>query len=183
MENYLDGLEMKMMRLTFALIVFAWASGLIAQESSGYIETNVGVSYTNAEVDYFPDISFLYGRRMFLSNTSFWDVQIGLAAPSVGTTKVGWGYRSAASDFSVSTGVRIWPAHVYLQFGIPDKRCSNEVSDRMQRRLDRRGKDSNDLVCGEWTLSLEGGLGGTRWENFSLESIAIATVSHRWYFE
>ena len=126
------------MRLTFALIVFAWASGLIAQESSGYIETNVGVSYTNAEVDYFPGISFLYGRRMFLSNTSFWDAQIGLAAPSVATTKVGWGYRSAASDFSVSTGVRIWPAHVYLQFGIPDKRCSNELSDRMQRRLDRR---------------------------------------------
>ena len=56
MVNYLEGLEMKMMRLTFALIVFAWASGLIAQESSGYIETNVGVSYTNAEVDYFPGI-------------------------------------------------------------------------------------------------------------------------------
>ena len=45
------------MRLTFALIVFAWASDILAQEPSGYIETNVGVSYTNAEVDYFPGIS------------------------------------------------------------------------------------------------------------------------------
>jgi len=174
---------MKMIRLTFALIAFAWASGLLAQEPSGYIETNVGVSYTNAELDFFPGISFLYGRRMFLSNTSFWDAQVGLAAPSVATMKVGRGYRSAASGFSVSAGVRIWPAHVYLQFGIPDNRCSKEVSQRMLRRLDRRGKDSNDLVCGEWTLSVERGLGGTSWENLSLESIAIATVSHRWYFE
>ena len=174
---------MNKVRLLFAILAFVWASGLLAQESTGYIETNVGVSYTSDFIDYFPGISFLYGRRMFLSNTSFWDAQVGLAAPSIATTKVGWGHKSADSGFSVSTGVRIWPAHVYLQLGIPDTRCSREVSRRMQRRLDRRGKDSNDLVCGEWTLSVERGLGDTRWSGLSLESIAIATVSHRWYFE
>ena len=170
------------MRLLFAILAFVWASGLLAQESSGYIETNVGVSYLGGDL-FSPGISFLYGRRMFLSNTSFWDAQVGLAAPSVATTKVGWGHKSADSGFSVSTGVRIWPAHVYLQLGIPDTRCSKEVSRRMQRRLERRGKDSNDLVCGEWTLSVEGGLGGTRWSDLSFYSIAIVTVSHRWYFE
>ena len=170
------------MRLTFALIVFAWASGLIAQESSGYIETNVGVSYTNAEVDSLSRHLFLYGRRMFLSNTSFWDAQIGLAAPSVATTKVGWGYRrpSPISAYLLASGFgrltcicsSAFPTNGVLM------NCPIECSAGLT------GEEAlNDLVCGEWTLSLEGGLGGTRWENFSLESIAIATVSHRWYFE
>ena len=67
---------MKMMRLTFALIVFAWASGQsLPKKSSANCSTSrsslkptsfniLGVSYTNAEVDYFPgNISFqVYGR-------------------------------------------------------------------------------------------------------------------------
>ena len=182
------------LRLKVVLVAFVSSSSFFAQESSRYVETNVGVSY-NESIGGFPGISFLYGQRKFLSNTTFWDVQGGLAAPSIVTMKVGWGYRSADSGFSASTGVRIWPAHAYVQFGVPDNRCSKEVSKRVQRRLERRGKDSNDLMCGEWTMSLEIGTGNTWIEygerdgwghrdavNISMTSYAIATVSHRWYF-
>ena len=173
---------MNKLRFHLAILAFVWASGLLAQESSGYLETNVGVSHTSEWLDYSPGISILYGQRKFLSNATFLDVQGGLAAPSIVTMKVGWGHKRADSGLSVSTGVRIWPAHTYVQLGIPDTRCSKEVSRRMQRRLDRRGKDANDLVCGEWTMSLEIGLGTTRYSTLSFGSIAIATVSHRWYF-
>ena len=183
------------LRLKVVLVAFVSSSSFFAQESSRYVETNVGISYTE-EIGGFPGISFLYGQRKFLSNTTFLDVQGGLALPSIVTMKVGCGYRSAVSGFSASTGVRIWPAHAYIQFGVPDNRCSKEVSKRVQRRLERRGKDSNDLMCGEWTMSLEIGTGNTWIEygerdgygvprnalNISMSSYAIATVSHRWYF-
>ena len=58
------------------------------------------------------------------------------------------------------------------------KKCPGECSAGLTG-----GQDSNDLVCGEWTLSVERGLGDTRWSGLSFESIAIATISHRWYFE
>jgi len=185
---------MNQIRLLIALVAFVWPLNFFAQESSRYVETNAGLSYTE-EIGLAPGISFLYGQRKFLSNTTFLDVQGGVAFPSIVTMKVGCGYRSAVSGFSASTGVRIWPAHAYVQFGLPDNRCSKEVSKRVQRRLERRGKDSNDLMCGEWTMSLEIGYGDGYIEygdrdgygrrklfNPSMTSYAIATVSHRWYF-
>ena len=76
-----------------------------------------------------------------------------------------------------------WPSHLYVQFGFPNKRCSNEVSKKMKKRLERRGSDRTHLLCGEWNMSLEAGLGNTDLWALSFSSIAIVTFSHRWYFE
>ena len=69
---------------------------------------------------------------MFLSNTSFWDAQVERSS-NLATMKVGWGHKSADSGFSVSTGVRIWPAHVlFCSLAFPTlgvlKRCPEECS-------------------------------------------------------
>lgn len=53
----------------------------------------------------------------------------------------------------------------------------------MKKRLERRGSDRTHLLCGEWNMSLEAGLGNTDLWALSFSSIAIVTFSHRWYFE
>ena len=166
-----------------ALFAFTLMSGVFGQEKHKYLETNVGLSYISDYWEVAPGFSFLYGRQTFVSETSFWDVQYGLAAPTIATMKVGRGIKNSETGRTVSGGLRIFPAHLYLQLGFPNPRCSNEVSKRMKKRLERRGSDRTNLLCGEWNFSLEAGLGETDAWELSFMSIAIATVSHRWYFE
>lgn len=166
-----------------ALFVFTLMSGAFGQEKQTYLETNVGLSYTDDMLEVSPGLSFLYGMQTFVSETSFWDVQYGLAAPTIVTMKIGKGFKNSMTGRTVSGGLRIWPAHAYLQFGFPNPRCSNEVSKKMKKRLERRGIDRTHLLCGEWNFSLEAGLGQTDFWKLSFNSIAIATMSHRWYFE
>ena len=165
------------------LFAFTLMSGVFGQGKQTYLETNVGLSYTDEVLEVSPGLSFLYGRQTFVSETSFWDVQYGLAAPTIVTMKVGRGFKNSRTGRTVSGGLRIWPAHLYLQLGFPNPRCSNEVSQRMKKRLERRGSDRTHLLCGEWNFSLEAGLGQTIVGELSFYSIAIATMSHRWYFE
>ena len=176
-----------MKRSLTVLFVFVLMIGsdVVAQDRLTYLETNVGLSYNDDFVGVFPGLSFLYGRQTFVSERSFWDVQSGLALPTVVTMKVGRGFKSPSTGRTFSGGVRIYPAHLYLQWGFPNPRCSNEVSQRMKKRLERRGSDRSNLLCGEWNFSLEAGLGQAEGELsfISFGSIAIATVSHRWYFE
>jgi len=167
----------------FTFLAFALTSSVFGQGKQTYLETNVGLSYTDDEIEVFPGVSLLYGRQTFVSETSFWDVQYGVAAPTIVTMKIGRGFKNSKTGHTVSGGLRIWPAHVYLQMGFPNPRCSNEVSSRMQKRLERRGSDRTHLLCGEWNFSLEAGLGSTDLWVLSFNSIAIATLSHRWYFE
>lgn len=166
-----------------ALFTFTLMSGVFGQGKQTYLETNVGLSYTDDLLEVSPGLSFLYGRQIFVSETSFWDVQYGLAAPTIVTMKIGRGVKNSRTGRTVSGGLRIWPAHLYLQLGFPNPRCSNEVSKRMKKRLERRGSDRTHLLCGEWNFSLEAGLGQTDYWELSFNSIAIATISHRWYFE
>ena len=155
----------------------------VAQNNKTYLETNVGLSYTDDVMEICPGFSVLYGHQKFVSETRFWDFQYGLAAPTIVTMKIGGGLKNINSGRSISGGVRIWPSHLYVQFGFPNKRCSNEVSKKMKKRLERRGSDRTHLLCGEWNMSLEAGLGNTDLWALSFSSIAIVTFSHRWYFE
>lgn len=183
-----------MKRSLTVLFVFVLMIGsdVVAQDRLTYLETNVGLSYNDDFGAVFPGLSFLYGRQTFVSERSFWDVQSGLALPTVVTMKVGRGFKSPRTGRTFSGGVRIYPAHLYLQLGFPNPRCSNEVSQRMKKRLERRGSDRTNLLCGEWNFSIEYGGGqfdkvrvpifGTL-EQLSVFSVAIVSFSHRWYFE
>tara|TARA_B110000459_G_C16572363_1_gene477036 strand:- start:772 stop:1290 length:519 start_codon:yes stop_codon:yes gene_type:complete len=172
-----------MKRLTGVLICFACTSMLFAQNKETYLETNFGLSYTSSLIDVVPGVSFLYGTKRFVSERQYWDFQLGIAVPTLATMKIGRGVKNLRTGRTVSAGIRVWPSHIYVAFGLPNPRCSNEVTERMKRRLARRGSDRTNLLCGEWNVSLEAGLGDTDLDALSFESIAIITVSHRWYFD
>ena len=159
-----------------------------SQESETYIESNLGLSINDELV--FPGLSLLWGKRTFHSETRFSDKQFGLAAPSLVTLKMGQGWRNPNTYRTFSYGVRIWPLHGYVQFGFPNPRCENKVSERTLRRLQRRGKSRENLLCGEWNVSIEGGsalldgwVDGYFFYEAALWSSAIFTFSHRWYLD
>ena len=68
-------------------------------------------------LDYGPGASALIGKQFEVTNTPFlFDMQIGLAFPSLLTAKVGVGsllYRKTGT--ALTFGVRPWPLHLYTQ--------------------------------------------------------------------
>ena len=195
--KYLE-VDAYVMKSLFASAFFTiLMSGAVAQERLTYLETNLGLSYAPEVViagDVWPGVSFLYGGQIFRPNGAFLDVQYGLAIPTVVTMKIGAGFKNQRTGRSVSAGARIWPAHLCLQFGFPNPRCSQEVSAKMKKRLERRGSDCTHLLFGEWNVSLEAGMGHfdrplglkdshLEFGDLSFLSSAILTFSHRWYFE
>ena len=162
-----------------------------------YIDANLGLAFLDGAFP-FPGASFLVGRRSFRSESTFLDAEIGLAFPSVATAKFGAGRYNPSTGRSVSAGIRPWPAHVFVQFGRDDNRCSDDVKPRVARRLKRRGKDSSDIMCGESIVSIEASaflIESLIWSdpgNFqyrfytashdlSMWSAFMITWSHRWY--
>lgn len=141
----------------------------------------------------FPGASVLVGRRVFRSETMFVDGEVGLAFPSGFTGKFGVGKLDPSTGRTVTLGVRPFPSHLYIQFGKDDGRCDGDVKPRTIRRLNRRGKDVSDLLCGESTFSIEGSAflfdklltgqssyyGGTY--EISFWSSFMVTWSRRWY--
>ena len=167
--------------------------------NQSYIDANFGLANIDGEF-VFPGVSFLVGKRMFVSQRFFLDGQLGLAFPSILTAKLGAGVRNPANGWSVAAGLRPWPTHWYLQVGREDRRCSDDVKPRVARRLKRRGKDPSDILCGEWIFSIEASawlidrlkVGKTPWRyhygmydsnayGSSMTSAAMVTWSHRWY--
>ena len=86
----------------------------------------------------------------------FFDGEVGLAFPSVATGKFGVGRLNPNTGKSVTLGVRPYPSHLYIQFGTDKGRCDGNVKPRTLRRLNRRGKDISELLCGESTFSVDG---------------------------
>ncbi len=187
-------------QLLLLFILLSLAKGPWAQDArnEAYFESNWGLAsisgFSSGAV--FPGTSLLAGGRTFIGKTSFVEGQFGLAFPSIVTAKVGGGWKWD-SGWSCSTGVRIWPLHVYAATGIPTKRCNRNISAAKQRKLERRGKTAADLKCSEWVFSFEmsmSGLGETvwpelkehpdfdEWEEYSFYSYGMITVGHRWLF-
>lgn len=171
----------------------------VQDQVQNYIDANFGLAYIGGGLDVpFPGASFLYGRRSFQTKTIFLDAELGLAAPTVATCKLGIGHLNPATGKSVSVGIRPFPSHVYVQLGKEDGRCSDNVKPRIARRLKRRGKDPSDIMCGEslvsfelsaWLLENRLQFQRLRWGRTALnETFAISSWStfmitwgHRWY--
>ena len=189
--------------LTALLLALAISTSLQAQEarrSVSYIESNWGVAIVNPNSGVgFPGTSVLAGGRHFISSHGFVEAQGGLAFPSILTAKLGGG-KKWDSGWSLSTGIRVFPLHGYLQTGVPTSRCNRDLSERKERRLARRGKTAADIKCSEWVFSLEISMLGLkewvpsikgsltdaeyedRWVDPSFYSYGLITVGHRWLF-
>ncbi len=185
--------------LTSCMITTAQEVG----HSESYIESNWGLANLTGLLSdteaVFPGTSVLVGGRRFISRRGFLEVQGGLAFPSILTAKVGGG-KKWDSGWSVSTGIRVFPLHGYLQTGVPTDRCNRDLSERKQRRLARQGKTPADLKCSEWVFSFEISMLGLqelfpemrkgltdaafrdRWNGASLQSLHLITAGHRWMF-
>ena len=107
------------------------------------------------------------------------EAEAGLAFPTILTGKVGVGIQRFAGGPSGTFGLRLWPLHAYYQQSIPTKRCERTLSERAQRRLQRRGKNRSNLRCSDWYFTLEGGTYGS----ISFDSMAIISVGHRLFFD
>lgn len=191
---------------TALLFVLTLLTSLHAQEagrSESYIESNwglaniIGGDFNTLAV--FPGTSVLAGGRHFISPHGFLEVQGGLAFPSILTAKLGGG-KKWDSGWSLSTGIRVFPLHGYLQTGVPTSRCNRDLSERKQRRLARKGKTAAHIQCSEWVFSLEiSMLGLKEWVpsiqgsltddeyadrsvDPSLHSFGLITAGHRWLF-
>ena len=86
----------------------------------GYIEYNGGIAilgYNSYSIDLGPGASALIGKQFDVTSTPFlFDMQIGLAFPSILTAKVGVGsllYRKTGT--ALTFGLRPWPLHLYTQ--------------------------------------------------------------------
>jgi hypothetical protein len=86
----------------------------------GYIEFNGGIARLGSnyyDIELGPGASALIGKQFDVTNTPFlFDMQIGLAFPSLLTAKVGVGsllYRKTGT--ALTFGVRPWPLHLYTQ--------------------------------------------------------------------
>ena len=168
-----------------------------SQDAETYFETNLGVSLLidDADVGYFPGFSVLTGKRMFQTDARFIDCQIGLAARTIFTMKIGQGWRNPETGRTIGYCVRVFPLHGYVQLGASNPRCHRNVSERRLKRLRKRGKDRTNLLCGEWNISIEGGsaLFTTKrslglLSEFDLlmtpfYSRGVVTFSYRWCFD
>ena len=168
--------------LLVALAVWTTSGEAMAQDgktSAGvefYFDSNFGVAFADFP---FPGASLLGGVRKVSDSGFVLEAEAGLAFPTIVTGKVGVGIQRFAGGPSGTLGLRLWPLHVYYQQSIPTKRCERTLSERAQRRLQRRGKTRDNLRCSEWSFTLEGGTYGS----ISFDSVAIISVGHRLFFD
>ena len=78
--------------------------------SQTYKESNYGISLFGSYLA--PGCSMLFGKRKFYSEKMFFDMQVGLAFPTLATGKIGVGKYNFKKETSSSFGLRIWPAHI-----------------------------------------------------------------------
>jgi hypothetical protein len=173
--------------MTWKTLIWAFVVGLtscaaVAQagESSAnvefYFDSNIGIAFADFP---FPGASLLGGVRRVSDSGFVFEAEAGLAFPTVVTGKVGLGIQRFEGGPSGTIGLRLWPLHAYYQQSIPTKRCERTLSERAQSRLQRRGKDRNNLRCSDWYFTLEVGANGS----ISFDSQAIISVGHRLFFD
>ena len=81
-----------------------------AQNTTNYKEINIGFP---------PGASFLWGQTIYFNNNTLLDYQGGIAFPSIGTAKVGYGIGD--DNFAAVLGVRLFPVLTYIQFNIKER--------------------------------------------------------------
>ena len=177
-----------MLLRTLLLVLVVWSTSCDARAQARetspnvefYFDSNIGIAIIGGFVGGpFPGASLLGGVRKVSGSGFVFEAEGGLAFPAVATGKVGVGLQRFAGGPSGTIGLRLWPLHAYYQQSIPTRRCERTLSERAQRRLQRRGKDRNNLRCSDWYFTLEAGTYG----NISFDSQAIISVGHRLFFD
>ena len=149
--------------------------------SQTYKESNYGISLFSSYLA--PGCSMLFGKRKFYSEKMFFDMQVGLAFPTLATGKIGVGKYNFKKETSSSFGLRIWPAHIYIQHSRP----SHKISERRERRFIHFFNSSplkpKNVICGEWNFSIEVGGGdiSPTLRTASFFSVAMVTIGYRTY--
>lgn len=179
------------MRQAFALwvILLLPATSSAQSERLYFFDSNVGSAFIEGFFEgWFPGASILGGIRQVSSNrfeingkprARIWEAELGFAAPAGATGKVGVGFLNEMTGGSTTLGVRLFPLHGYIQKAFGTRRCERDVSPRMKRRLEKRGRDRNNLRCSDWYFTFEVG-GGGEW---SFDSYSIVSVGHRMFFD
>ena len=137
------------------IIVFVFTTFLGSAQNS-YIQWIIGVAniYEGYGGDFWaPGTSVLIVNRFDLSENIILDAEIGLAAPSVLTAKIGLGtYFNKKTKSAVVFGIRPWPLHGYVQMNLP------------------QGKKGQWIISGEISNASE----------ISLYSNYMFTIGYRW---
>ena len=172
------------MKRFFTLLLAASCFAAVGQGDlqrlrQGFIDTNLGLAILGEGGIPFPGASLLGGVRTISSSDVILEFEAGLAFPAVATAKVGFGKRNLSKGTSTTFGVRIFPMHVYFQRSFSTDRCADDVSSRKLKRLQRRGKTRENLLCSEWYYTIEIGTG----EEASFYSLGIVSFGHRFYFD
>jgi len=174
--------------------VSAWGQQDFKSYRQTYFESNFGIALLSQEsfVGAFPGYSFLRGRRKFYSRDKFTDAQIGFALPTAVTAKIGVGKLNFNKETSNSFGLRIFPAHIYIQHNRPTHKLKekriNKINERSillsQNTQIPNIQKSKNAICGELNFSIEVGAGDLRaLEGVSFFSIAMVTIGYRIYFD
>ncbi len=101
--------------LIFSILLFTGIQSK-AQENILSYELNFGVSQTTDEfVELFPGISYSAGITRITRSNKVYEAQMGLAAPSVFTGRIGTGIYVDDANTTITVGVRPYPAHGYVQ--------------------------------------------------------------------
>ena len=169
---------------TLLVVLVVWSTSLETKAQAGqtvanvefYFDSNLGISLVDVV---WPGASILGGVRKVSESGFVLEAEAGLAAPTVVTGKAGLGLQRFEGGPTGTIGLRLWPLHAYYQQSIPTRRCERTLSERAQRRLQRRGKDRNNLRCSDWYFTLEVGTG----ESLSFDSFGIFSVGRRLFFD
>lgn len=87
-----------------------------AQEKFFSYELNIGVSQTSDDYfEQFPGMSYLAGITRITRSNKVFEAQMGLAAPTIFTAKIGTGIYIEDANTTITVGVRPFPAHGYVQ--------------------------------------------------------------------
>ena len=122
--------------LLFPLALFSQKQERI---STIYTEINTGVAFID-ELP-FPGMSGLIGTTLNAGGFLF-DVEAGLALPTIWTAKMGIGYELGRSQ--VTAGLRPFPAHVYIQHVITGKKYGSFLMS-VELGLEEMGVDANSF--------------------------------------
>jgi hypothetical protein len=125
---------MKKLLLILAMIpVFAIAQ---QRNKQTFFELNIGVASLDdyAFTDPFPGASFLFGQTIALSESTVFEYQIGIAAPSIATGKIAFGYGSLEKNIALA--IRPWPLTIGPQGKIDNFSFSFEVGNNNEASFD-----------------------------------------------
>ena len=116
---------MKKLIILFALVPML----LSAQENkeSKFIELNIGLAAIDGYDfnDAFPGASILLGQTRQISDNGIFEYQVGIAAPSIVTGKMAFGYGNLENNIALA--VRPWPLFIGPQAKIGNFTFSFEV--------------------------------------------------------